>query len=252
MARSAERARRQLPPSRRAALCLVIALTILQCAGAAELPQRFDATFALRAQGLEIGTTRWQLKPIDGNRFEYRSNSEAVGVAKLFRDERIAERSVWRHADGLVQPLRYSYSRSGGKRKREVEVRFDWKRKRVHNILNGDAWTTTISTGTQDKLGYMLALMQDLARGMEQTRYTVADGGKVKTYQLKVLRTETIDTMLGSLETVVVERTRKDDDRTTLVWCAPALSYLPVRVEHREADGILYLELERLEGLKPG
>ena len=103
---------------RRAALCLATTLLFLPGAGASELPQRFDATFTLRAQGLEIGTTRWQLKPLDNGRFEYRSDSEAVGVAKLFRDERIAERSVWRHAGGHVQPLRYSYSRSGGKRKR--------------------------------------------------------------------------------------------------------------------------------------
>lgn len=232
-----------------ARVALAAALLASGAPAASALPERFEARYALRAKGFEIGVTRWSLAPLEGGRFEYRSHSEAVGMAKLLRDERIFERSVWRFVDGSLRPLRYDYSRSGGKRERDVKVRFDWKRGEVVSTVNGESRRAPLAPGTLDKLVYQLALMRDLADGMREARYTVADGSKVKTYRLRVLRTERLDTVLGALDTVVVERSREDDERETLVWCAPALRYLPVRVEHREKDGTLYLDLTGVEGI---
>jgi hypothetical protein len=93
--------------------------------------------------------------------------------------------------------------------------------------------------------------MQDLASGVRETRYAVADGGKVKTYLLRVIGHERIETVLGDLDTVVVERRREGHGRVTLVWCAPTLRYLPVRVEQREEDGVAHLNLSSLEGITP-
>jgi len=220
-------------------------------AGAGSLPQRFAASFVLSANGLDIGHIRWRLSPVGAGRYVYESHSETVGVAKLFRDERIDERSEWSFSNGGVRPLHYRYSRSGGKRVRHVEVRFDWVGQRVRNTLNGESWSMPVAEGTLDKLVYLLALMQDLADGMHETRYAVADGGKVKTYMLRVLRRESVETVLGALDTTVVERRREGNDRVTLVWCASALHYLPVRIEHREEEGTVHLNLSSLEGITP-
>lgn len=236
------------PACRRALLAGALALHGAVTA-AATLPERFDASFVLSAQGVDIGTTRWQLTPVGDGHYVYEAHSQTVGLAKLLRDERIDERSEWRLADGGVQPLHYSYSRSGGRREREVEVRFDWDHGRVHNTLNGESWSMPLQSGTLDKLVYLLALMQDLADGIQEARYAVADGGRVKTYLLRVVKTERLATVLGDLDTVVVERRREGDDRLALVWCAPALAYLPVRIEHREDDRIVHATLSRVDGL---
>ncbi len=240
----------------RAATALLAALAtvpVIAATPSGSLPERFEASFVLSAQGIDIGQTHWQLEPVGGGRYVYRSRSEATGIAKLLRDERIDERSEWRYTDsGGVKPLHYTYSRSGGKRERDVEVRFDWDAGRVHNTLNGQTWSMEVEPGTLDKLVYMLALMQDLADGMRATRYTVADGGKVKSYEMRVVGEERVDTVLGPLDTVIVHRQREgDDERETLVWCAPALGFLPVQVEHREADGTVRLTLTRVEGIAP-
>jgi hypothetical protein len=79
----------------------------------------------------------------------------------------------------------------------------------------------------------------------------VADGGKVKTYRLKVVGEERVETVLGPLHTLVVERRRDEDDEFTVVWCAPALRYLPVQVEHREDEGTVRLTLTGVDGLSP-
>lgn len=243
--------RRAAPTAGRAWLRWTAAalLALVPASAAFALPERFSARYVLSAQGVDIGKTHWTLAPLGDGRFAYESRSEAIGLARLLRDERIDERSVWRLADGSVQPLRYTYNRSGGKRVRNVEVEFDWQDGRVRNTLNGQTWSMPIEAGMLDKLVYLLALMNDLAAERREVRYAVADGGKVKTYLLRVVGRERVDTVKGSLEATVVERRREGDERETRIWCAPALGYLPVRVEHREDGEVVRLELESLEGL---
>ena len=90
--------------------------------------------------------------------------------------------------------------------------------------------------------------MNDLAGGMREVRYAVADGGKTKYYLLKVVGNEQIDTILGPLQTTIVERSRKDKTRLTRIWCADLFNFLPVRLEHIEDDGTVQVTLTALEG----
>ena len=235
-----------------ACMLVVIFAAVPLAAHAGTLPERFDARYVLNARGLDIAHTRWQLTPAGDGRYVYSAHSEAIGIAKMLRDEKVEERSEWRFSrTGAVTPLHYSYTRSGGKRERAVQVRFDWPGNRVHNTLNGQSWSAPIAPGTLDKLVYVLELMRNLSMGSREVSYEVADGGKVKIYRLKVIGEERVDTVLGPLDTLVVERQRDDEAESTVVWCAPALRYLPVRVEHREDDGVVRLTLTGVDGLSP-
>ena len=107
----------------------------------------------------------------------------------------------------------------------------------------------SIPEGTLDKLSYVLVMMHDLETGHGDLRYQIADGGKLKVYQFKTIGEEILDTVFGKLSTEKIERIR-DDKRQTTYWCAPALSYLPVKVEHREKDGsVITLIIETVEGI---
>jgi hypothetical protein len=44
----------------------------------------------------------------------------------------------------------------------------------------------------------------------------------------------------GTFETVKITKVRKNKNRETFIWCAPALNYLPVRIWQREKDDIEY------------
>ena len=234
-------------------VALCIAITAFSAARAADtlqpaFPQSFRATFVLNALDVDIATTQWELAPLSNGSYSFSSHSEAIGIAKFFRDERVGERSEWQLSDGRVRPLRYFYSRAGGKRDREVQVEFDWDKARVRNTLNGNSWTMPLANGTLDKLVYVIAMMNDLAGGMREVRYAVADGGKTKYYLLKVVGDEQIDTILGPLQTTIVERSRKDKTRLTRIWCADLFNFLPVRLEHIEDDGTVQVTLTALEG----
>ena len=91
-----------------------------------------------------------------------------------------------------------------------------------------------ISPTTQDKLLYQLTMMLDLKAGRKKLQYEIADGGTLKDYEFNVIGEEEIDTPMGKLHTVKLERV--NDVRHTTIWCAESLEYLPVRIEQVEKD----------------
>jgi hypothetical protein len=235
-----------------AVLCILL-LTLSAAnavhAQANSFPPEFRATFLLNTRGIDVGTTQWELGPLSAGRYFFSIASETIGIAKLFRDERVQERSEWELAGDQVRPLRYSSSRVGGKREREMQIDFDWSTAKASSTLNGNNSTAPLKSGTLDKLTYFIALMNDLSSGVTEARYAVADGEKSKTYLLKVVGEEQIDTVLGPLNTTVVERTQSGKSRVTRMWCAQGLQFLPVQIEHIEDDGTVRFTLTALEGL---
>ena len=55
-------------------------------------------------------------------------------------------------------------------------------------------------------------------------------------YRYRVVGKETLDLPAGTFRTVKVTKLRKDIDQETIIWFAPALHYLPVRIWRRDSD----------------
>jgi hypothetical protein len=104
----------------------------------------------------------------------------------------------------------------------------------------------SIPEGTLDKLSTQLGMMQGLARNRTDFSFDVADGGTLKKFRYRVTGEETLKVPAGTYRTVRVEKLSDDDRRQTLAWCAPRLSFLPVRIWRRETDDTEYTsELEK-------
>ncbi len=227
-------------------LCCLVAGSSLGNPAAA-IPEPFVARFSLTTQGTKVGETEWSLKPLTSDVFIYESRTVAAGIFGLLSDEEIVERSHWQLEQGLLQPLRYSYRRSGGENDRNVAVSFDWEKSQAENTAKGHSWRMPVPAGTLDKLSYVLVLMRDLAAEKAELKYQIADGGRLKIYELRIEGEERIDTALGSMDTVIVRRLRNSGERETLLWCAKSLNYLPVMIEHREKDGTVLWRIDSYE-----
>jgi len=183
----------------------------------------------------------------NNNRYIFESSSKASGLLSWFFKGNIVERSSWIYADNNIRPIHYLYNRSG-KRKRHVELNFDWEKKIVTNTINSDPWTMAITDTTLDKLLYQLKMMFDLQKQVKNLDYAIADGGKLKNYHFELLGEETIKLPLGSIKTVKLRK--QNSKRTTTVWCAKEYSYLPIRIEHIDKDGRkLKTEAVKINGL---
>ncbi len=222
-------------------LVALLLAAILACAARAAdpLPQ-FFAEYTITRNGVVVGIHRNALTKDSANRYVYESYTRASGaIAWLFKD-RVRERSVWMPVGERLRPLSYSYSHSGGKTARAVQLEFDWEHRLVRNTIDGDSWRMAIPEDALDKLLVQLAAMVDLARGREHMDYHIADGGRLKVFRYERQGKERLETPAGVFDTVRVQRARDDKDHETVLWTAPALHFLPVRIQRREEDDSLY------------
>jgi len=230
---------RPTPPSvrpRRGLCALLLGLAMATPAietPAAPLPERFTAIYALKKSGITIGETKRTLRREPGH-YVFESVTRPKGIAKLFTNGQVVERSTWNFHQQKPRPETYSFFNSGSKKNRNVKLAFDWERNTVINTINGEPWSMPLEQGTQDKLLYQLRLMLDLPTDSPSLRYPIADGGKLKYYDIKIVGNERIRTELGTFDTVRLSRAK--GGRKTTLWCARDLNYLPVRIEHREDD----------------
>lgn len=229
-------------------LLLFLALIPAGAALAADL-KPFNATYSLSRAGLDLANVSLLLRKEGDDRFVYESETTAVGLAAVFRDDRIVERSDWQAVDHAMRPLAYAYTHEGSKKNRNVTLNFDWQTGSVVNHARGKVWTMDVPTGTLDKFLVRLALMLDLQDGREDLRYDVADGGQLKEYRFLRGGEETIDTPLGRLETVKIASGKFDRKYGTTFWCSPQYDYLPVRVERTERGALYRMEIRAVEGL---
>lgn len=216
------------------ALLLVIAST---AAASAPLPQQFTAVYTVKKSGMTIGETKRVLSRVvsqNGEQFQFESITRPKGIARLFTSGQVVERSLWRFFQNQPRPESYTFFNSGGKKKRNVQLDFDWANNRVVNTINGKPWSMPLEFGTQDKLLYQLRIMQDLPTRQATLRYPIADGGKLKYYDIAVVGTERIRTTLGTFDAVRLQYSK--GSRSTTMWCAAQLGYLPVRIEQRKKD----------------
>jgi hypothetical protein len=201
--------------------------------------------------GLRVGEASYQLEP-HGDGYRYHGQSHAVGIAAWFRKEKVQEQSEWILHQGRIRPLFYRYERTGGNRDRLAVLEFDWDEYRVENRVEGRPWRMDIPEGTMDKLLVNLAVMLDLQQGKREMEYAVADGGRLKRFRYRVLGEDRVETPAGTFETLKMERIRLDRGTRTEIWTAPALRYLPVRMQQQEDEGpLLKSELDEFsDGLR--
>jgi hypothetical protein len=236
----------------RATLLLILMLASAASPTAPMQFDRFAASFVLKVFGTTIGRTEWRLVPIENQRFLWESRSETAGAGALIRDVYITERSESEAYGQAFRPRVYTYDRYGKNTTRNVRVTFDWNDGAALNTANGHTWRMSVPPEALDKFNYLLALMRDLADGERRMQYTIADGGRLKVYDMREIGTQTLETALGTLETVKIRRLRHQDDREAILWCAPALGYLPVKLEYRDGDGrLISMTIQSIEGRPP-
>lgn len=222
-------------------MLVILASTFYAASAAGSLLKPFEATYKVTRNNIGIGKLNFSLAKTEPGSFIYESTRTPNGFVSIFKPDIIKERSQCRLQNGFIQPLKYSYSQTGGSKERFVNMTFDWQEKRVINHINDKPWSMDVPDNTQDKLGYLLAIMLDVSRGKTMMTYPIADGGKLKTYNIKVIGEETLQTSSGNIDTIMIKRILpKKKKRSTVIWLAKQLDYLPIKIRQTEKNDVVY------------
>ncbi len=182
----------------------------------------------------------------------YETRAYPSFLASFVINPRSRERSAFGlDAAGRVAPHHYRLDDGTPEHRDDVELSYDRTHGRVTGRARGTAFELPLEPGTQDAMSIRLAVSVDLLAGRDPADYPMIDGSELKHFVYRRVGHERIHTALGQLDTVVYTSERRGAgprDRTWRYWYAPALDWLPVRIEQRE-DGRARFEFE-LRSLK--
>ena len=217
---------------------LLLALGAARNGTCAAEPEPFTATYAVEWHGITAGYSTLELKQTGPQTYTYSSHIRARGLFRIAFPDVMTQVSNLRIAEAGVQPLKYHEDDGSDDKKQDVTLDFDWDAHRVHGVNGTRPVDKPIEPGTQDPFSVQIALMRDLAAGHPPTSFLLFDKDEAKEYQYTRERTETLETPLGRLDTVVYRSDRPGSDRVTRLWLAQSLGFLPVQAERRRGDRV--------------
>ncbi len=230
-----------------------LALAAHEASGADATVATYTATYSVQYKGKEAGTAELRVAYLgDRDVYEFTSTVTAKGLLKLARPKPAIERSLFRVDAGGVRPLEFWYEDGSRSGEDNLHVVFDWERG-VATFSSAEARREmAVPKGALDRGSLQVARMRDFASPNVPNSYTIVDDDSVAEYEYTDNGTATITTKAGSHATRVFTQQRAGSSRTTSLWVAPDLRFLPVRIEQRR-DGEVQtaLALVSVEGLTP-
>jgi hypothetical protein len=222
-------------------VAMLLSLPGLSCADPADLDP-FRATYSVEWKGMTAGTSVLELKRTSADTYVYSSTNSPRGMFRMALPDAISQTSTFKVVDGRVRPQSF---RGSDEKERQIDLAFDWERRRVTGVAKGGTVDLEVQPDTQDPMSLQIASVRNLAANTLQTTVWMIDGDKLKQYELSREGGGRLQTALGELDTVVYTSKRAGGDRLTRTWVAPALGYLPVKAERirgRKTEFTLHIQ----------
>lgn len=230
-------------------LACTVAGILLWQAAQAHSPVPFDAVYEVLVDGKPRLEARITLVR-EGDAWKLSSTSSGTrGLARLLRVSS-EEHSSGRLRDGRMEPLEYRRHTKVVGRDDRWSARFDWTERVVTTSTEDGDFELPLDEDTMDPLSVTLALGRHLSGGAPEFTIGVLDEDEIDEHLYRASPPGPLQTELGCLEVIALERVRENSERYSTGWYANELDHVPVRARHgkrgdREFDmRILRLELD--------
>jgi len=216
---------------------LLLSLTAYTLSLAAT-PTEVSASYDVSRNGFHIAVIEEHFK-VRGDTYRIVSKSSTSGLLALFRRQSVTLVSTGRLVAAGLQPEHFE-GRDSRDAARRVSAEFDWPAQRVTLEHDHKTETLPLPGGTQDRLSLMYQLMFVHFGGLTKFDVPMTNGRKLDWYRYKITRDVEIDSPLGRMKTLHLEKERQANESSAEVWLATQRGFFPVRVLIVEKDGTRY------------
>lgn len=217
-------------------LITILLFTLLSAPTLALTP--YTAIYNTTSSGLSA-STHTTLSPVDSSgQIELRSVSKAQGLTKLFKNDPIVEYTRFKEVNGKYYPIEYHYLFNNNGSKRDAWIIFDQKKLVAKSLYKAEIVKLDIQPAHVDRMLEQLIFRTDLMVGNVANKYLTVERNSLRESVYKKLGSEIIKTEAGSFHTVKYSRQRIGSSRSLIIWFAPELEYLPVRMQHFKENKI--------------
>ena len=189
----------------------------------------YSAEYEVRYNGRRVASAIFSVVNTDGG-FIFESSARARGLLRLASPNAAIEQSVFVIENRAIAPLRFAYE--DGSRKGEDNYTIVFDRNAGQIRVSGASGSRSLELEpVLDRGSMQVALMTDLDACRHPGPYRLVDDEDIKTYVYERLEDAEIETEMGVMTAERYLQRREGSSRTTIVSAAPALRYLPVRIE---------------------
>ncbi len=225
-------------------------MTTLLPINAAEPIADFSYRYQLIRNGSALGNSRSQFKALPNGVWQY--SSQATGTKGLagLAGAGVKETSTLIAPRGQLELFRSRIDTTVALKTDIRSIELDSSAKQYIYSHKKTTQRIAYQPGVLDQNSLTIALMSDLRAGKSRSfSYPTLSKGKLEILRFKISGEVVLDTALGKLNTVRVDRIRDSaDGRTTRIWFAKDRGYAPVLVQETEAKGeSMELRIQALE-----
>ncbi len=192
-------------------------------------PAPFVATYTIAWHGITAGSSTLELRKTAPQVYLYTSTDKAYGLFRLAFPRPLRQSSRFRITAGEVEPLDFQAGGAGT----DVMAQFDWKDGHVTGMAKGKLLDLKLQPGTQDPLSVQIAIMLKLLAQDAPDGFWMLNTDEIDRFEYVRHEEATLDTPLGKLRTILYTSHAPGSDKTTYLWLAPTLDYMPARAEQR-------------------
>lgn len=212
--------------------------------------ESYVAVYEVKSMGFTAISETTLSRNADGSGnvvYEYRSTSRPKGLARLIRRAPAVEISRFRLEGEQFIPLEFHFV--DGKASAERSNHIVFADDKANSTYKGASVSIDLQPGYVDRVLEQIILRQGLREQQVQKRFMVVDRNEVRVIDYTAEPTEEVATALGSMTAVRLLRQREGSSRSTRIWFAKDLDFLPVRIEQMrkgEVTGVATLVSYRL------
>lgn len=206
---------------------LVLSSTFLSLSAFANPISPYHAEYDIFRKGERHGNAKrhFEINEAGKCKLSYRSDIKWM----IFTDER--EEVAHFECKQTVQPLSYTMAREGTGRDKHYKLEFDAAKSHIISSQSDYPIAMENHEKVYDEISYQYQMRQDLIKGEKTFDYPIVDKkGNKRHYKFEVIGNETITLPFGNVEAVKVKRLYDNDKRQAIVWFAPSMDYLLVRM----------------------
>ena len=197
----------------------------------------YEAVYQIVYHGQIVGRSEFSLRYDEqGERYRFSSDSRFRGLLRFISPKPLIERSEFLSAAGKITPLEFWFEDGSRRGRDNVHIAFDWSEGVATATSEEQENQYLITQDTLDPGALQVQVMLDMARSASLGSYTLINGNGLRTYSYAAEADELTQTPLGEFSTHAFAQERVGSSRKILIWAAPKLHQLPVRIEQKR-DG---------------
>ena len=214
---------------------IVLAILSFSISTIAAAESNYSAVYKINGDGMSLGKLERKLEQAEDGSYILKTRTYTTGLWAVFIKDTVNEESRFGVADGKIIPRSYHYKKKKKGKLIEERVLFDSDRGIILSSSKDGEQSFPFAGGESDKLLYQFRIRAALRRGERELQFSVVDRMRLRPYRFRVGGLEKLDTPMGKIDAVRVERINEKRRKTTL-WFAPGLDHLPVKIVQNAGD----------------